>query len=91
MKKESSHVLEVGGEGPLLVIHGGAGRRLHEMSPEQRAETDAALARAVDAGYALLSEGASALEAVIAAVHVMEDEPCFNAGRGAALTLDGRA
>ena len=91
MKKGSSHVLEVGGEGPLLVIHGGAGRRLHEMTPEQRAETDAALARAVEAGYALLSDGASALDAVIAAVHVMEDEPCFNAGRGAALTLDGRA
>lgn len=91
MKNGNSHVLEVGGEGPLLVIHGGAGRRLHEMSPEQRAETDAALARAVDAGYGLLSEGASALEAVVAAVHVMEDEPCFNAGRGAALTLDGRA
>lgn len=83
------HVIKVGGEGPLLVIHGGAGRRLHEMTPEQRAEADAALAAALDAGYARLAAGEPALEAVVAAVHVMEDAPCFNAGRGAALTLDG--
>lgn len=87
----NSHVIEVGGEGPLLVIHGGAGKRLHEMTPAQKAETDAALSRALEAGYALLEQGAPAIDAVVAAVHVMEDAPCFNAGRGAALTLDGRA
>lgn len=84
-------IATVGGEGPLLVIHGGAGRRLHEMSPAQRAETDAALGRALAAGYELLAAGESAEAAVIAAIHVMEDAPCFNCGRGAALTLDGTA
>lgn len=88
---ERAHVTSAGGEGPLLVIHGGAGIRLHEMGEEQRAETDAALVRALDAGYALLDEGAPAADAVVAAIHVMEDAPCFNCGRGAALTLDGRA
>ena len=86
----ASHVIKVGDKGPLLVIHGGAGRRLHEMTTEQRAETDAALREALDAGYACLEAGGSALEAVVAAVHVMEDAPCFNAGRGAALTLEGK-
>ncbi len=86
------HMLEAGGEdGVFLVIHGGAGRRVHEMSEERRAETDAALHAALEAGYAKLAAGEPALEAVVAAIHVMEDAPCFNAGRGAALTLDGRA
>lgn len=84
-------VCEVGGEGPLLVIHGGAGVRLHEMTPAQRAETDEALGRALDAGYACLERGEGAEAAVIAAIHVMEDAPCFNCARGAALTLDGTA
>lgn len=88
---EMPDVIEVGGDGPLLVIHGGAGRRLHEMTPEQASETEAALARAVEAGYAQLAAGAPAEEAVIAAIHVMEDAPCFNCAHGAALTLDGTA
>ena len=86
-----THVVEAGGEGPLLVIHGGAGRRLHEMTAAQKAETDEALARALEAGYAVLEQGGPAEDAVIAAIHVMEDAPCFNCGRGAALTLEGRA
>lgn len=86
-----ARVESVGGEGPLLVIHGGAGRRLHEMTPEQRAETDAALAASLDAGMAVLEAGGAAEDAVIAAIHVMEDAPCFNCARGAALTLEGRA
>lgn len=88
---EMPDVIEVGGGGPLLVIHGGAGRRLHEMTPERASETEAALARAVEAGYAQLAAGAPAEEAVVAAIHVMEDAPCFNCAHGAALTLDGTA
>lgn len=85
------HVLTAGEEeGPLLVIHGGAGKRVHDMTDEQAAQTDAALHAALEAGYAKLAAGEDALEAVIAAIHVMEDAPCFNAGRGAALTLEGR-
>ena len=82
-------VIEVGGDGPLLIIHGGAGKRLHEMSAEQAREVDEALARSLEAGYALLRDGAPAQDAVVAAIRVMEDAECFNCGRGAALTLDG--
>jgi beta-aspartyl-peptidase (threonine type) len=46
------------------------------------------LARALDAGGALLSEGATAVEAVEAAARVLEDDPCFNAGRGSVLNAD---
>lgn len=85
-------VVDAGGEqGPLLVIHGGAGKRTHPDSPERVAAIDAALKRALDAGMARLDAGAPALEAVVAAIHVMEDAPEFNAGRGAALTSEGKA
>ena len=77
-------VIEVGGDGPLLVIHGGAGKRLHEMSAEQAREIDEALTRSLEAGYALLRDGASAQDAVVATIRVMEDAECFNCGRGAA-------
>jgi beta-aspartyl-peptidase (threonine type) len=50
---------------------------------------NAGAAAAVEAGHAVLAEGGSALDAVEAAVVVLEDDPVFNAGRGAALTADG--
>ena len=56
------------------------------MSPEREASYRAGLAAAVDAGYAVLERGGSSLDAVNAAVRMMEDDPQFNAGRGAALT-----
>lgn len=86
-------ILETGGadDAPLLVIHGGAGKRLHADPPERVAAADAALHRALEAGMAKLNAGAPALEAVVAAIHVMEDAPEFNAGRGAALTSEGKA
>lgn len=88
----AAHVIQAGDEdGILLVIHGGAGRRAHDMTPQQKAEADAALQQALAAGFAKLQAGEPAEEAVVAALHVMEDAPCFNAGRGAALTLEGRA
>ncbi|MFA4963099.1 MAG: isoaspartyl peptidase/L-asparaginase [Brevundimonas sp.] len=74
-----------------LAIHGGAGtiERDH-MTPAQDAAYRAALQRALDAGSAVLSQGGSALDAVQAAVQVMEDDPLFNAGRGAVFTAAGR-
>ena len=59
-RKVEGAVIEVGGDGPLLIIHGGAGKRLHEMSAEQAREVDEALARSLEAGYALLRDGAPA-------------------------------
>lgn len=84
--------LSAGAEnGITLIIHAGAGSRGKHSTPERRAQVEADLNRALDAGYALLEAGAPAHEAVIAAIHVMEDAPEFNAGRGAALTSDGIA
>lgn len=75
----------------LLVIHGGAGSRGKHSTPERQAQVEKDLQRALDAGYAKLEAGASAEDAVVAAIHVMENAPEFNAGHGAALTSDGIA
>jgi L-asparaginase / beta-aspartyl-peptidase len=70
---------------PALVVHGGAG-----LFPAERHEAArAGCRRAAEAGLAVLAQGGSALDAVCAAVRVLEDEPTFNAGVGAVLTRDG--
>jgi beta-aspartyl-peptidase (threonine type) len=74
-----------------LAIHGGAGAMPRaEMTPEAEAQYRAGLDAALDAGYAVLERGGSSLDAVEAAVQVLEDDPQFNAGRGAVFTWDGR-
>jgi L-asparaginase / beta-aspartyl-peptidase len=74
-----------------LVVHGGAGIiEQGALSPEQEAAVREALARALEAGAAVLSVGGSALDAVEAAVRVLEDDPHFNAGRGSVFTFDER-
>ncbi len=70
-----------------IVVHGGAGRL--PRSAERIERMRAGAADGVEAGHAVLAAGGSALDAVEAAVAVLEDEPEFNAGRGAALTEDG--
>jgi beta-aspartyl-peptidase (threonine type) len=75
----------------VLVIHGGAGTiERAQMTPEQDAAYRAALAEALLAGHRILAAGGPALDAVEAAVCVMEDSPLFNAGRGAVFTSEGR-
>ncbi|WP_398302265.1 isoaspartyl peptidase/L-asparaginase family protein [Vibrio cholerae] len=70
-----------------IAIHGGAGTILREqMSDALRMDILATLEQAVRAGHQLLVEGADALDAVVAAVTVMEDSPLFNAGKGSVLT-----
>lgn len=73
-----------------LAIHGGAGTITREsMSPEREAAFNAALTEALEAGYAVLEQGGDATAAVIAAIELMEENPLFNAGRGAVYTYDG--
>ena len=71
-----------------LAIHGGAGT-LEGMSAQQQAEYKGALQTALDAGAKVLREGGAALDAVTAAITILEDDPKFNAGRGAVFTWDG--
>lgn len=74
-----------------LVIHGGAGTiKKDRMSPEREKEYHDALKAALDAGYEILESGGTSLDAVIAAVTVLEDSPLFNAGKGAVFTHNGR-
>ena len=75
-----------------IAIHGGAGTLSRsEMSADQEKEYLAGLNESLEAGYAVLSKGGASLDAVIAAVRVLEDNPLFNAGRGAVLNRDGVA
>ncbi|WP_210251029.1 isoaspartyl peptidase/L-asparaginase family protein [Microvirga thermotolerans] len=75
----------------VLAIHGGAGTILRsKMTPEREAAYHAGLRRALEAGRAVLADGGLALDAVTAAVMALEDEPLFNAGRGAVYTAAGR-
>lgn len=72
-----------------IAIHGGAGTILREqMSDALRMDILATLEQAVRAGHQLLVEGADALDAVVAAVTVLEDSPLFNAGKGSVLTYN---
>ena len=74
-----------------FAIHGGAGViERDSLTPEQDAAYRAALHRALEAGSAVLASGGSALDAVQAAIEIMEDDPLFNAGRGAVFTAAGR-
>lgn len=76
----------------VLVIHGGAGvTRSDQTTPEARARYESVLKQALQAGYDVLqSEKGTSLDAVEAAIQVMEDSPLFNAGKGAVFTHDGR-
>src|SRR5579862_413761 len=75
-----------------IAIHGGAGAVPRAtLLPEREQRYRAGLEAALDGGYAVLERGGSSLDAVTAAVRVLEDDPLFNAGRGAALTRDGAA
>ena len=76
--------------GPFsLAVHGGAGPL--RDGPERSAGQAEGLRRAVAAGESVLAAGGPALDAVCAAVAVLEDDEAFNAGRGAALTVAGTA
>lgn len=71
--------------GPVIVVHGGAGKVAPDLVEARRAGIRAAVTH----GWQLLTAGGSAVEAVEQAVKMLEDDPAFNAGRGACLNRDG--
>ena len=72
-----------------IVIHGGAGTLLRKnMTPEKEAAYREKLTEAIQVGYEILKNGGSSQEAVEKTIHVMEDSPLFNAGKGAVLTAE---
>ena len=75
----------------VLVIHGGAGTILKsQMTPEKEKAYQQGLNDALNAGYAVLSKGGTALDAVEATIKVLEDNPLFNAGKGSVFTNEGK-
>ncbi|RYZ28703.1 MAG: isoaspartyl peptidase/L-asparaginase [Chitinophagaceae bacterium] len=75
----------------VMVIHGGAGTILKsKMTPEKEAAYNAALTEALMKGYAVLKSGKTSLDAVEETIHVLENSPLFNAGKGAVFTHNGR-
>lgn len=73
-----------------LVIHGGAGsERIAHDDPEHEARARAGLEAALEAGSEILKKGGGAVDAVVAAARMLEEDPCFNAGRGSVLTEHG--
>lgn len=72
-----------------LVIHGGAGSLPFKLPLWYEKEEKAALIAAVELGYTKLSEDSTAIEAVEAAIKILEDSPYFNAGKGAAKGENG--
>jgi L-asparaginase / beta-aspartyl-peptidase len=73
-----------------LVIHGGAGsERIAHDDPAHEASARAGLLEALEAGSAILDAGGTAIDAVEAAARSLEDNVCFNAGRGSVLTEHG--
>jgi len=71
---------------PTLLVHGGA----WAIPADAASAHLAGVRNALETGYSVLSRGGSALDAVEAAVTILEDDPTFDAGRGSFLTSDGR-
>lgn len=82
---------EVAAKAPVAIaIHAGAGTMSREeTTPEQEAAIRAELEQAVRAGHRVLTEGGTSLDAVQAAVNILEDSPFFNAGKGAVFNAEG--
>lgn len=71
----------------VIVIHGGAGTiKKENLSPELQKEYENKLKEALEAGYKILKNGGTSLDAVEATIKILEDSPLFNAGKGAVFT-----
>jgi len=88
----ADEAVERHGETPIAIaIHGGAGTISRaSMTEERETAIRAALEKAVRAGYQVLEQDGASIDAVTAAITLLEDAPEFNAGRGAVLTSAGR-
>lgn len=76
---------------PVLAIHGGAGTIARDdLTADELADIESTLRASLAAGYGVLADGGPALDAVAAAIRILEDSPWFNAGRGAVFTHEGR-
>ncbi|MCX7585719.1 isoaspartyl peptidase/L-asparaginase family protein [Phenylobacterium sp. 58.2.17] len=74
-----------------IVVHGGAGViERSQLTPEQEKAYRAAMTRVTEVGAKVLKDGGSAMDAIEATIHLLEDDPLFNAGRGAVFTAEGR-
>lgn len=74
-----------------IVVHGGAGViERNQLTPEQEKAYRAAMSRVTEVGAKVLRDGGTALDAIEATIHLLEDDPLFNAGRGAVFTAEGR-
>jgi beta-aspartyl-peptidase (threonine type) len=74
-----------------IVVHGGAGViERKSMPPETEAAYRAAMKTAIETGAAVLEKGGTSLDAIQATIEYLEDNPLFNAGKGAVFTADGR-
>ena len=71
---------------PTLLVHGGA----WAIPPDAAAAHESGVRRALEIGHEILARGGAAIDAVEAAVAILEDDPTFDAGRGSFLTADGR-
>lgn len=73
-----------------LVIHGGAGVIMRQnLTPAMQAQYESALTHARDAGYLVLEKGGTSVDAVVTVIKLLEDDPLFNAGKGAVMNADG--
>ncbi len=82
-------IFQINAQKPVLVIHGGAGN-IGNMSPAEENAYRQKLSEALQAGHSILENDGTSLEAVVAAVNIMEDSPLFNAGKGAVFTSEGK-
>ena len=73
-----------------IAVHGGAGTLARaDLTPESERDYRGGLRRALSAGFEVLERGGASLDAVVAAVRVLEDDPLFNAGHGAVVAANG--
>src|SRR5688500_700154 len=73
-----------------IVLHGGAGSTAERLTAEQKRQKEESLGKALDIGVKILREGGTSLDAVEQVIRFLEDDPLFNAGRGAVFNAEGK-